>query len=188
MVGLRFGTRAADTSASCARLTGSATNSEYQPRSPRSNTIPIGQPTWPYFHYVDGAKRYIIAPAGLPLATIQSGPGSTLTLGNALALESIPDGTVVHCVELTPGRGAQLARSAGTSLQVLAKDRGMATCECRLAKCGWLVAPVLRQLVALATKIIRTNRSAKRDDPDIETPTERAWFGDEPQGSPAWRR
>ncbi len=93
-------------------------------------------------HYVDGAKRYIIAPAGLaPGATIQSGPGSRLTLGNALALENIPDGTVVHCVELTPGRGAQLARSAGTFLQVLAKDRGMATLrmpsgEMRLVSCA----------------------------------------------------
>ncbi len=79
-------------------------------------------------HYTDGEKRYIVAPAGLaPGSTVQSGPGSALTVGNALALQDIPDGTVVHCVELTPGRGAQLARAAGSYLQVLAKDRGMAT-------------------------------------------------------------
>ena len=79
-------------------------------------------------HYVDGEKRYIIAPSGLrPGSMIQSGPGSSLTLGNALNINDIPDGTVVHCVELTPGRGAQLARAAGAYLQILAKDRGMAT-------------------------------------------------------------
>ncbi len=79
-------------------------------------------------HYADGAKRYIIAPVGLSVGSIiTSGPQSELRPGNALPLASIPDGTTVHCVELHLGKGAQLARSAGTSLQVMAHDRGWAT-------------------------------------------------------------
>ncbi len=79
-------------------------------------------------HYRDGEKRYILAPSGVAVGdVISSGAESELRVGNALELQHIPDGTTVHCVEMQPGRGAQLARSAGTSLQVMAKDRGMAT-------------------------------------------------------------
>ncbi|HET9720771.1 MAG TPA: 50S ribosomal protein L2, partial [Solirubrobacteraceae bacterium] len=68
-------------------------------------------------HYADGEKRYILAPARLRVGmTVQSGPGADIRVGNALALGSMPPGTVVHNVELTPGRGGQLARSAGTSI------------------------------------------------------------------------
>ena len=79
-------------------------------------------------HYRDGEKRYILAPGGITTGdVISSGPEAELRVGNALELQLIPDGTTVHCVEMEPGRGAQLARSAGTSLQVMAKDRGMVT-------------------------------------------------------------
>jgi large subunit ribosomal protein L2 len=79
-------------------------------------------------HYVDGEKRYILAPQRLAVGmTVQSGPDAEIRVGNALPLESIPAGTVVHNVELTPGRGGQLARSAGSGIQVLAKDQGMVT-------------------------------------------------------------
>jgi large subunit ribosomal protein L2 len=79
-------------------------------------------------HYVDGEKRYILAPQRLSVGmTVQSGPDAEIRVGNALPLESIPAGTVVHNVELTPGRGGQLARSAGSGIQVLAKDQGMVT-------------------------------------------------------------
>jgi large subunit ribosomal protein L2 len=79
-------------------------------------------------HYVDGEKRYILAPQRLSVGmTVQSGPDAEIRVGNALPLESIPAGTVVHNVELTPGRGGQLARSAGSGIQVLAKDGGMVT-------------------------------------------------------------
>jgi large subunit ribosomal protein L2 len=79
-------------------------------------------------HYVDGEKRYILAPNRLAVgATVQSGPDAEIRVGNALPLESIPAGTVVHNVELTPGRGGQLGRSAGTGIQLLAKDGAMVT-------------------------------------------------------------
>ncbi len=79
-------------------------------------------------HYVDGVKAYILAPARLTVGmTVQSGPGSDIQVGNCLALENMPIGTVVHNVELQPGRGGQMGRSAGTSIQLMAKDNGMAT-------------------------------------------------------------
>jgi large subunit ribosomal protein L2 len=74
-------------------------------------------------HYADGAKAYILAPAGLRAgAVVQSGPGADIKPGNALPLENIPTGTLVHNVELQPGRGGQLARSAGSGVQLVAKD------------------------------------------------------------------
>ena len=74
-------------------------------------------------HYADGAKAYILAPLGLRVgATVQAGPGSDIKPGNALPLGDIPTGTVVHAVELRPGQGAKLARSAGSGIQLVAKD------------------------------------------------------------------
>jgi large subunit ribosomal protein L2 len=79
-------------------------------------------------HYADGEKRYILHPRGLGVGdTIVSGPGSEIRVGNALPLREIPLGTTVHAVELVPGKGAQLARSAGTAVQVVAKESGMIT-------------------------------------------------------------
>jgi large subunit ribosomal protein L2 len=79
-------------------------------------------------HYVDGVKAYILAPARLQVgATVVSGPGSDIVVGNCLPLVNMPIGTVVHNVELQPGRGGQLGRSAGTSIQLMAKDGDMAT-------------------------------------------------------------
>jgi large subunit ribosomal protein L2 len=76
-------------------------------------------------HYADGAKAYILAPSGLRVgAVVESGPQADIKPGNALPLESIPTGTLVHNVELKPGRGGQLARSAGSGIQLVAKDDG----------------------------------------------------------------
>jgi large subunit ribosomal protein L2 len=76
-------------------------------------------------HYVDGEKRYIICPRGLKQGDmVESGPGADIKPGNALPLENIPTGTTVHNLELQPGRGAQLVRSAGASAQLQAKERG----------------------------------------------------------------
>lgn len=78
-------------------------------------------------NYVDGEKRYIIAPDGLKVGdVIQSGPGSDIKVGNAMPLSEIPLGSFVHNVELKPGKGGQLGRSAGASLQVLAKEGNFA--------------------------------------------------------------
>jgi large subunit ribosomal protein L2 len=79
-------------------------------------------------HYVDGAKAYILAPNRLAVGmTVQSGVGAEISLGNALPLRNMPVGTVVHNVELQPGRGGQLARSAGTGVQLMAKEGDYAT-------------------------------------------------------------
>ncbi|MCM3113328.1 50S ribosomal protein L2 [Lederbergia lenta] len=74
-------------------------------------------------HYLDGEKRYIIAPKNLKVGMeIMSGPEADIKIGNALPLANIPVGTVVHNIELKPGKGGQLVRSAGTSAQVLGKE------------------------------------------------------------------
>jgi len=79
-------------------------------------------------HYVDGVKAYILAPARLQVGqTVVSGADADIVVGNCLPLSSMPTGTVVHNVELQPGRGGQLGRSAGTSIQVMAKDGDMCT-------------------------------------------------------------
>lgn len=78
-------------------------------------------------HYADGEKRYILAPEGLKVgATITAGPGSEIIIGNALPLKEMPLGSFVHNVELKPGKGGQLGRSAGSSLQLLAKEGNFA--------------------------------------------------------------
>ncbi len=77
--------------------------------------------------YADGEKRYILAPVGLSVGdTVMSGPNADIKPGNALPLENIPTGTFVHNIELQPGKGAQMARSAGASAQVMAKEGGYA--------------------------------------------------------------
>jgi large subunit ribosomal protein L2 len=79
-------------------------------------------------HYADGAKSYILAPNRLRAGMIvESGPNADITVGNALPLANMPVGTVVHNVELQPGRGGQLARSAGSGVQLMAKEGGYAT-------------------------------------------------------------
>ncbi len=79
-------------------------------------------------HYADGEKRYILAPARLRVGmTVISGEGADITVGNCLPLARMPVGTVVHNVELTPGRGGQMARSAGVGIQLMAKEGTMAT-------------------------------------------------------------
>ena len=77
-------------------------------------------------HYADGAKSYILAPQRLGVGDeVRSGEGADIVPGHALELSRIPTGTIVHAVELQPGQGARLGRSAGTSIQVVAKEGGM---------------------------------------------------------------
>jgi large subunit ribosomal protein L2 len=78
--------------------------------------------------YEDGEKRYILAPQGLRVGLrLMNGPEAELSVGNALALQDIPVGTVVHNIELQPGRGGQMVRGAGTGAQLMAKEGGWAT-------------------------------------------------------------
>ena len=74
-------------------------------------------------NYADGEKRYIIAPKGLEVgATVESGEKADIKVGNALPIMSIPVGTMIHNIELRPGKGGELARSAGTSAQILGRE------------------------------------------------------------------
>jgi large subunit ribosomal protein L2 len=74
-------------------------------------------------HYLDGEKRYIIAPLGLKVGDmIVSGESADIKVGNALPIANIPVGTMIHCIELKPGKGAQLVRSAGNAAQLMAKE------------------------------------------------------------------
>ena len=78
-------------------------------------------------HYRDGEKRYILVPNGLKVGDlVDSGPGAEARVGNALPLANIPLGTTIHNIELVPGKGGQIVRSAGASAQLLAKEGGFA--------------------------------------------------------------
>lgn len=80
--------------------------------------------------YADGEKRYIIAPDGIEVGqTVMSGPQATADVGNCLSLKNIPLGNQVHCIEMKPGKGAQLARAAGTHAQLTAREGDYATLE-----------------------------------------------------------
>ncbi len=100
--------------------------------------------------YADGERRYIIAPRGLRAGdAVMSGSSAPIRPGNAMALRSVPVGSVVHCIELKPGKGAQLARSAGTSAQLVAREGSYATLRLRsgemrrvLAECRATVGEV----------------------------------------------
>jgi len=82
--------------------------------------------------YLDGEWRYLIAPKGLSAGDdVQSGEDAPIKVGNALPMRNIPLGSVVHCVEMKPGKGAQIARSAGTSAQLLARDGAYVTLRLR---------------------------------------------------------
>eukprot|EP00389_Voromonas_pontica_P004191 GDKH01006227.1.p1 GENE.GDKH01006227.1~~GDKH01006227.1.p1 ORF type:complete len:275 (+),score=57.25 GDKH01006227.1:242-1066(+) len=82
--------------------------------------------------YADGEKRYIIAPKGVAAGDrLESGDTAAIRAGNALKLAAIPLGSTVHCIELKPGKGAQLARSAGSSAQYVARENGYATIRLR---------------------------------------------------------
>ena len=95
-------------------VTGRVASIEYDPN--RNANIAL-------INYRDGEKRYIIAPKDLTVGTIvENGANADIKVGNALPLENIPVGTTIHCIELQPGKGASLCRSAGTSAQILGRE------------------------------------------------------------------
>lgn len=97
-----------------AGVSGKVATIEYDPN--RSANIAL-------IHYKDGEKRYIIAPKDLCVGMIiESGANADIKVGNALPLEAIPVGTVIHCIELKPGKGAEICRSAGASAQILGRE------------------------------------------------------------------
>jgi len=95
-------------------IAGRVATIEYDPN--RSANIAL-------IHYIDGEKRYILAPKGLKVdMQVMAGPEADIKVGNALPLSNIPVGTLIHNIELKPGKGGQLVRAAGTSAQLLGKD------------------------------------------------------------------
>ena len=95
-------------------IPGKVATIEYDPN--RSANIAL-------IHYADGEKRYILAPKGISVGTvIESGPTADIKPGNALPLVNIPEGTLIHNIEMRPGKGGQLVRSAGTSAQILGRE------------------------------------------------------------------
>lgn len=95
-------------------IIGTVSSIEYDPN--RTSNIAL-------INYADGEKRYIIAPKGIKEGDkVENGASADIKVGNALPLENIPEGTVVHNVELKPGKGGQLARSAGSSVQILGRE------------------------------------------------------------------
>ena len=116
-------------------------------------------------YYADGAKKYILAPVGLKVGDkVMSGPTADIKAGNALALKDIPVGTLIHNIELMPGRGAQLVRSAGNSAQLMAKEGAyahvkMPSGEMRLisVKCKATIG----QVGNLDNEIVRVGKAGK---------------------------
>ena len=105
--------------------------------------------------YADGERRYIIAPKGVSAGdTLVSGEDSPIKVGNSLPLRNIPVGSTIHCVEMKPGKGAQIARSAAASVQLVAMKVPMPLCDCAVARCvrfQLIVEPRSVKFVTLST-------------------------------------
>jgi len=139
--------------------------------------------------YSDGERRYIIAPKGLSAgAQLVSGADASIKVGNAKALRNIPVGTTIHCIELQPGKGAQLARSAGGSAQLLAREGSYAQVRLRSGEirkvnleCRATIGEVGNEEHSLEDRQGGARPLARR-------PADGARGGDEPDRSPARRR
>ena len=141
-------------------------------------------------HYADGAKSYILAPAGLDVGqVVESGVNADIKPGNALPLETIPTGTVVHAVELRPGQGAKMARSAGSGVQLVAKDGPHAVL--RLPSGEMRRVPITcRATVGQVGNSDHSERAERegRPQPLARQAPDRARHGHEPGRPPARRR
>ena len=124
-------------------------------------------------HYVDGEKRYILAPEGLKVGDrVESGEGADIKPGNALPLRNIPVGTVVHAVELRPGGGAKLGRSAGNRIQLLAKEGNKAALR--------LPSGEIRQVLATCRASVGAVGNAEHDIINIGKAGRNRWKGKRP--------
>jgi large subunit ribosomal protein L2 len=124
-------------------------------------------------NYVDGEKAYIIAPKGLKVGDeIMSGAEADIKVGNALALENIPVGTVIHNIELKPGKGGQLVRSAGTSAQLLGKEETYVTIR--------LASGEIRRILKQCRATIGTVGNADHELLNIGKAGRNRWLGKRP--------
>lgn len=125
-------------------------------------------------HYADGEKRYILAPVGLRVGdTVTSGPQAEIRPGNALALQDIPLGMTVHNVELLPGKGGQLARSAGTSIQLMAREGKYAQLR--------LTSGEMRLVLAACRATIGQVGNVERENISIGKAGRSRWLGKRPR-------
>ena len=116
--------------------------------------------------YADGAKKYILAPVGLKVGdTVMSGPTADIKAGNALALKDIPVGTMVHNIEMQPGKGGQIARAAGMSAQIMARDEKYVTLKMPSGEMRYILATckaTIGQVGNLEHEIIRIGKAGKK--------------------------
>ncbi len=113
-------------------------------------------------HYADGEKRYIIAPKDLSQGTvIEAGPTADIKVGNNLPLRNIPVGSTIHAIELRPGGGAKMARSAGMSAQLVAREGSRATLRLPRARCATSTCAAARRSARSATPSSRTSTGVR---------------------------
>ena len=115
-------------------------------------------------HYADGSKAYILAPKGLEVGMrVQSGPKADIKVGNALPLRYLPVGTVIHNIELRPGQGGKVGRSAGMAVQLVAKKATSQHCVCQVLKCVAFQSIAVQLSAKLETQSTNSSRSVKPD-------------------------
>ena len=139
--------------------------------------------------YADGERRYVIAPKGIAVgAKIESGPEAPIKDGNTLPLRNIPVGTIVHCIEMMPGKGAQIARSAGASVQLLAREGEYAQLRLRSGEIRRVHVNCRATIgeVGNSEHNLRVDRQGRRQ-PLARHPPDGARRDDEPCGPPAGR-
>ena len=116
-------------------------------------------------YYADGSKTYILAPVGLKVGDkVMSGPTADIKAGNALALKDIPVGTMVHNIEMQPGKGGQIARAAGMSAQIMARDEKYVTLKMPSGEMRYILATckaTIGQVGNVEHEIIRIGKAGK---------------------------
>ena len=140
-------------------VVGTVTAVEYDP----NRNVRIG-----LVYYVNGAKKYILLPEGLGVgSTVMAGENVEAKTGNCLPIRSIPVGFQLHNIEMTPGSGGKFARSAGASVQLMAKTDDYATLKMPSGEIEWFQLIVGLLLVCLAMQSIKISIGVKQDVPDI---------------------
>jgi large subunit ribosomal protein L2 len=124
-------------------------------------------------HYVDGEKRYILCPAGLEVGRkVVSGPEADILVGNALPLRAIPAGTVVHNIELKPGKGGQMARSAGAQAQLVSKEGDYALLK--------LPSGEVRRVLAACVATVGQVGNVEHENVSLGKAGRKRWMGKRP--------
>ncbi len=124
-------------------------------------------------HYVDGEKRYILAPAGIEVGRkVMSGPTADILVGNSLPLRNIPAGTVVHNIELKPGKGGQMARSAGAQAQLVSREGDIALLK--------LPSGEVRKVLADCSATIGQVGNVEHENVSLGKAGRKVWMGKRP--------